>query len=170
MSRSGGTADVGDHERMHRASPAEAVNTAVATLRARGARVTAERRAVIQMLAHTHEHLTADDVATQLESSSPRVHRATAYRVLDLLVEIGIATHRHTRHGPTGYHLVSFATDQAHLHAHCRVCRSVVVIPAEALNAARDDVAAASDFVIEPAQSTLVGLCASCATARPGPL
>ncbi|MET0297133.1 MAG: Fur family transcriptional regulator [Microbacterium sp.] len=160
------TRDDVDHERMHRASFTEAVQAAVATLRARGVRVTAERRAVIEALADTHEHLSADEVAHLLEASSPKVHRATAYRALDLLVELGIASRRHATNEATTYHLVTeTSAEGAHLHAHCRLCGSVVGVPADALDAARRTIAAEAGFVIEPPQTTLVGLCARCAAA-----
>jgi Fur family ferric uptake transcriptional regulator len=115
------------------------------------------------VLARTHEHVSADQVVAMLESSHPDVHRATVYRTLDLLADLGVVSHLHASGGATVYHLVAARAGHEHLHAHCRLCGAVAVIPADALAAASERVAKDTGFQIEPAQSTLVGVCADCA-------
>ncbi|HWM15021.1 MAG TPA: Fur family transcriptional regulator [Microbacterium sp.] len=154
------------HERLHRGSPDAAADAAIAALRDHGERVTGARRAVLETLARTHEHVTADQVVAMLESSRPDVHRATVYRTLDLLTELGVVSHLHASGGATVYHLAASPVGHEHLHAHCRLCGKVVVIAADALAAASDHVAEGTGFRIEPAQSTLVGVCAECAASQ----
>jgi Fur family ferric uptake transcriptional regulator len=157
--------DAHSHERLHRVSPDGALATAVEALRARGERVTGARRAVLRLLANTSEHLSADEVALRLESADPGVHRATVYRTLDVLTDLGVVSQVNTTTGANVYHFASSPAGSEHLHAHCRVCGSVVVIPADSLAEVATRVSHLTGFRLEPAQSTLVGLCADCAEA-----
>jgi Fur family ferric uptake transcriptional regulator len=150
------------HEHVHLTSPDAAISAAVATLRVHGERVTDARRAVIDVLARTHEHLSADQVVAALESSHPLVHRATVYRTLDVLAELGVVSHLHATGGATHYHLAASPAGHEHLHAHCRSCGAVIVIPVDALASASARIADETGFRIEPHQSTLVGVCREC--------
>jgi len=155
--------DAETHEHLHLASPDAAVDAAVAALRAHGERVTDGRRAVIDVLARTHEHLSADQVVAALESSHPLVHRATVYRTLEVLTELGVVSHLHATSGATHYHLAAAAVGHAHLHAHCRSCGAVIVIPVDALADASARIAEETGFRIAPEQSTIAGVCRDCA-------
>ncbi|HWM08978.1 MAG TPA: transcriptional repressor, partial [Solirubrobacteraceae bacterium] len=76
----------------HRTSPiaATSVETAVHVLRARGLRVSAARRLVIEALFAAERPLTADEVAAGLEGWLPSSDLASVYRNLDTLEEIGL--------------------------------------------------------------------------------
>lgn len=151
------------HEHLHLESPDAAFDAAVAALRTHGERVTDARRAVVEVLARTHDHMSADQVVTALESSRPAVHRATVYRTLDVLADLGVVSHMHVPGGATAYHLAASSAGHEHLHARCRLCGVVVVIPVDTLAAASRHVADESGFLLEAQQSTLVGVCAGCA-------
>jgi Fur family ferric uptake transcriptional regulator len=159
-----GAAD--SHADRHREAPDSAQVGALAALRAHGERVTEPRRAVIEALARTHEHLSADRIVTLVEAARPAVHRATVYRTLDVLVELGIVSHVHAPGGASVYHLVAFPAGQAHLHAHCRLCGAVSDIPVDALDAAAARIEDETGFRMEAQQSTLAGVCAACAEKR----
>jgi Fur family ferric uptake transcriptional regulator len=107
--------------------------------------------------------VTAEQVVAQLEASDPGVHRATVYRTLDVLSELGIASNAHVTGGANVYHLASSPAGHEHLHAHCRVCGSVVVLPADALDGLVERARRVAAFRVEASQSTLVGTCAACA-------
>lgn len=153
-----------DHDDLHARAADEAVRTALATLRERGARVTAPRRAVIEVLAGRADLLTADEVAALLEGGD--VHRATVYRTLDMLADSGVVAHRHGVGGATRYHLAATAEGAEHRHGHCAGCGTIVVLPANALDAAVDRLRVETGFRLEVDRSTLVGLCRDCAAAR----
>lgn len=118
------------------AAPQEiSVNQLLRDLRRAGSRVTQPRRAVIEALvAAQGEHLTADDLAARVRESHPDVHRATVYRTLDTLQELGVIFHVHLGHGPSTFHV----GERPHHHAVCVSCGAVVELPLDAL----DDVAA----------------------------
>src|ERR1700681_603848 len=52
-------------------------------LRSEGRRVTTARRLVVELLANTAEHLTADDLAIRIHDAHPAIHLSTVYRTLD---------------------------------------------------------------------------------------
>ena len=153
-------ADRQDHEQLHTRAASAAVDAAVARLRLRGERVTAPRRAVLRVLAGRADHLTADEVAALLDDTD--VHRATVYRTLDILSATGVVSHRHIPGAATRYHLAATGEGVEHLHGHCLGCGTVVVLPADALDAAGDLLRDASGFRLDTSQSTLTGLCETC--------
>jgi len=155
-----------DHEHLHATATVDAVRVAVARLRLRGQRVTAPRRAVLEVLSSRPEHLTADEVSELLDGTD--VHRATVYRTLDLLAATGVVSHRHTAGGATRYHLAATAEGHEHLHGHCRSCGTVAVLPADALDHIIARLRAVSGFHLEVEQSSLAGLCETCAAGAEG--
>jgi Fur family ferric uptake transcriptional regulator len=139
---------------------AAARERALRSLREHGQRVTGPRRAVIEALADLDGHPSAEDVGAAVARSDPTVHRATVYRTLDTLAEIGVVSHVHSR-GTTAYHLADPDHDEQHLHARCRVCDVVVDLPADLLDEAARRVDALG-FELEPGHVALSGLCRSC--------
>ncbi|MFI1655945.1 Fur family transcriptional regulator [Streptomyces sp. NPDC020472] len=58
-------------------------------LRARGWRMTSQRRVVAEVLAGEHVHLTADEVHARAVERLPEIARATVYNTLGELVALG---------------------------------------------------------------------------------
>ncbi|MFD0153924.1 Fur family transcriptional regulator [Streptomyces sp. NPDC055721] len=58
-------------------------------LRARGWRMTSQRRVVAEVLAGDHVHLTADEVHARAVARLPEIARATVYNTLGELVSLG---------------------------------------------------------------------------------
>ena len=61
-----------------------------AQLKARGRRVTPQRRAIIQVLLENRSHPTADQVLTRVRDVMPDLSPATVYHTLHELEEIGV--------------------------------------------------------------------------------
>ena len=140
--------------------PVDAViEEAAALLRARGDRMTGPRRAVLTVLALRQSHLAPDQVVAAVADLDAGVHRASVYRALEALGELGVVQHMHLGHGTTAYHL---AAEHRHLHAACGRCGAVVDLPGDLL----DDVAARLDdaqgFALDPAHVALSGTCLRC--------
>lgn len=153
------------HESLHHASPESALDAALTALRAKGERVTVGRLSVLDVLTRTHDHVSADQIVALLEREHPGVHRATVYRTLDMLAAHDIVSFVHGPGGASLYHLAATTAGHEHLHAHCRVCGEVVVVPADSLDGASAAALRASGFSIDPLRSTLVGVCADCTEA-----
>jgi Fur family ferric uptake transcriptional regulator len=142
---------------------AAAAEGIVAKLRASGGRITATRRATIEVLlaGGDHRHLSAEDVAAEVRARLPDVAESTIYRTLAALEELGVVTHVHLGHGPSTFHLA----DQAHRHLVCRHCQAIVEVP----SAEFDDLAQRLEheygFSISNEHFALIGECEDCHTA-----
>ncbi|GAB3591539.1 hypothetical protein GCM10027446_09790 [Angustibacter peucedani] len=143
---------------------ASAVDRAAALLRARGDRMTSPRRAVLAALAARHAHLSADQVVSAVAEQDPAVHRASVYRALETLSQLGVVQHVHVGHGTTTYHL---AGDEPHLHAQCEGCGAVVDLQGELLDDVAAQVEAEHGFSLDPSHVALSGTCAACRAAAP---
>jgi Fur family transcriptional regulator, stress-responsive regulator len=124
-------------------------------LRARGLRVTPQRRAILGAFSHgADEHLAADEIHARAAAAVPELGRGTVYAALAELTELGILTARGTPEP------VRYETNTApHQHFRCRLClRSFDVdIPDPPTSAlARDG------FAVEAITVTAEGICAEC--------
>jgi Fur family ferric uptake transcriptional regulator len=132
-------------------------------LRARGERMTGPRKAVLAVLAASGGHLGAEDVVTGVADVDTRVHRASVYRTLDALCDLGVVQHVHIGHGATAYHLVHGR--HVHVHAQCNSCGAVVDLPVDVLESAAARMQQEAGFVLDPTHVALSGTCSACAEA-----
>jgi len=130
-------------------------------LRADGHRVTTARRMVIDLLAHTKEHLGADDLANRLHDAHPEIHLSTVYRTLDSLREWGLVERVHHPHGQSFFHLVG-----AHRHLVCERCCAVYDVPAAEFDDLVGRIRDRYDFDLYVGQTALVGRCRDHAAER----
>lgn len=130
-------------------------------LRERGERVTPARLAVVEVLANTDEHLSAEQIGERAEQLRPGIHRATVYRALDALGEFGLVTHVHLGRAGTTYHL-SGELAPRHLHLRCSECGKVLDAPGDTLDPTRRKLQRDLGFNLAPEQVALVGVCADC--------
>lgn len=105
-------------------------------LRERGERVTPARLAVVEVLAATDEHLSAEQIGERAEQLRPGIHRATVYRALDALGEFGLVTHVHLGRAGTTYHLAGELAPR-HLHVRCNDCGTVLDVAGDILDPVR---------------------------------
>jgi Fur family ferric uptake transcriptional regulator len=150
-------------------APASAVRVraAVDLLRSRGERVTRVRQAVIEVLDGTAEHLDADEIVGRAAAAAPGVHRASVYRALATLGEVGLVSHTHIGGSATVYHLTVDVPDTAvelppHAHLQCSSCHRVIDIPVDVLDPLAARVQADLGFRLEPQHTALLGICADC--------
>ena len=147
--------------------PATRVQAALDVLRARGERVTRVRQAVIEVLDSTAEHLDADEIVGQAAASAPGVHRASVYRALATLGDLGLVTHTHIGGSAAVYHLTvdvpeTAAVTQSHAHLQCSSCHRVIDIPVDVLEPLATRVERDLGFRLEPQHTALLGICADC--------
>ena len=124
-------------------------------MRARGERITTPRRAVIALLAATHEHLSVDEIAARLHPVHPSIAPSTVYRTLEALQEWGLVEKIHRGQGATFFHLA-----RAHQHLVCQECGRVSDIPAHELDDLTQRLRAEYGFELEPSTFALLGRCA----------
>jgi Fur family ferric uptake transcriptional regulator len=143
------------------AVPSTRVDQAISAIRDSGSRVTVDRRAVIEALDRSDDHLTAEELAEAVWAHYPDINLATIYRTLELLERLEIAFHVHLGHGPSRWHLA----DDVHHHLVCELCGKVVEISDSTFDPLRKQLRHDSGFVIDPHHFSLSGVCADCAEA-----
>jgi Fur family peroxide stress response transcriptional regulator len=126
--------------------------------RRRGLAVTIQRRAVFSELAERSDHPTADQVYAALVDELPGLSRTTVYRVLETLVEQGLA--RKVQH--VGAAARFDAMTDRHHHLVCERCGRLVdledaLVPMLPLPDARR-----TGFRVRDYSVNFMGLCRSC--------
>lgn len=151
---------------MRHTDEAPAVAEALGQLRDKGERVTAARRAVLQVLDEARGHLCAEDIAERVDAAEPGVHRATVYRSLQSLTELGVVAHTHVPGSATIYHLKhSAASRHSHAHLQCSKCSRFFDIPADWLDPLAGRMREELGFELDAQHAALLGTCADCRAA-----
>jgi Fur family transcriptional regulator, ferric uptake regulator len=135
------------------------VDQAIQVIRDSGSRVTVDRRAVVEALDRSRDHLTAEQLAEAVWVDHPDINLATIYRTLELLERLEIAFHVHLGHGPSRWHLAG----DVHHHLVCEACNRVVEVPDSTFDPLRKRLLDDTGFVIDPHHFSLSGLCIVCA-------
>jgi Fur family ferric uptake transcriptional regulator len=89
-------------------------------LRAKGMRMTPQRRAIVAEIMSSEGHISPAHVARRVRERVPGVNPSTVYRTLDMLEGLGILSHAHLETGAE-YHR---SGDSGHVHLTCSNCGS----------------------------------------------
>lgn len=92
-------------------------------LRRNGYRLTGARRAILQALAESGGHVSADDLVELVREAEPGVGRMTVYRTLDLLHELNLIRPVYQGTGAAHYVLME---DGHHHHLVCTACHRTI--------------------------------------------
>ena len=126
----------------------------------RGLRLTAARRAIVEVVLARAGHFAIEDLVADLRSRGLPASKATVYRSLPLLTEAGILSSavltrdEHTYERAVGR--------EHHDHLVCRRCGKVVEFECEAIEVLQREVAARYGFTLEGHVHQLIGRCADC--------
>ena len=137
----------------------------LAEIRANGGRVTPARRAVLGAILNTGEHhFTANEIFAAVEQTKPRPDRATVYRTLELLTELGLLKPLQLEGDAAVYH----RTDRQHGHLSCSSCGAILEIPATALTDLARTLGQQTGFAINTDRVAISGTCERCARSSQG--
>ena len=135
------------------------VDSAIDALRARGLRVSAARRLVLEALYAAGRPISADEIAEGVAGRLPRSDLASVYRNLELLESVGLVRHRHLGHGP-GLYSPTGVGEQEYLV--CDSCSNVVAVERSELDPVRDYVRQRFGYEAAFSHFPILGLCAEC--------
>lgn len=128
-----------------------------------GYRLTASRKAIVEVLVKSAGHITADDLALQVRDFAPNVGRMSVYRTLEVLTELGVVRPIYQGTGAAHYILM---TDGSHHHLMCNRCHTVIefddCFADEAQLALAQQLASKFNFHISSHLLELHGFCAAC--------
>jgi Fur family ferric uptake transcriptional regulator len=132
---------------------------AIIKLRQRGYRVTPQRRMVLDALAESGEHISAEDIYTQVRAMHPRVNISTVYRTLELLKEMGLVTQTDLGEGRVRYH---FGDKSRHHHLLCRRCGATAELKESLLAPLKEVLLREYGFKADLRHLAIFGYCAQC--------
>lgn len=124
-----------------------------------GYRLTAPRLAVARLIQDHDGHFTASDLAAAARDRRVGVSRATLFRALDLLVELGVVERLDL---PTGEHAYVECAPAHHHHVVCSRCGRTAEVDDAGLTDAVREIGRRSGYRIESHRLELFGLCQAC--------
>jgi Fe2+ or Zn2+ uptake regulation protein len=141
-----------------------APDTVTAALDRAGYRLTEPRRLVAGMIGAQPGHFTADDLVREARARRFGVGRATIFRLLELLVELGAVERLDL---PSGEHAYVRCERAHHHHIVCSKCGRATGIPdPAALDVARE-VARRTGYRVDVHRLELFGVCPACQVLPP---
>lgn len=135
------------------------VDDLLTRLRARDYRLTAQRRAVAEVLQGEHVHLTAEQVHARAVAAIPEISRATVYNALGELVALG-----EVRKVGVDGRAVRYDPNVAGPHHHlvCRGCGLILDVPVVEGTVPALPRGSRHGFAVEDVEVTYRGLCPRC--------
>jgi Fur family ferric uptake transcriptional regulator len=132
-------------------------------LKDEGYKITAARRAVVEALVTATDHLTAPQIVDVVDDIEPTVGRASVYRTLDLLSEMGLVQ-LSSLGGSTATYMLNDGGH--HHHVICTRCHKSVEFDDCSVRGLEQDLARRFGFEIDGHLVELYGRCPECQTGR----
>ena len=123
-----------------------------------GLRATRQRIATLRALRSVKSHPTAHDVHKMVVRKQSNVSRKTIYEALAVLVEAGLASCVTDGGEPYRYD----ANNDPHYHARCRICDTLIDLPATSDPEIRRRTRLPKGFAVDHIQVTIYGTCPRC--------
>jgi Fur family ferric uptake transcriptional regulator len=124
-----------------------------------GHRMTPQRQMVLDAVCEAGGHARPEEVYRLVHEKSPAVNRATIYRALKLLSELGLITDTLS---VDGYLVYEMAGDHPHHHLVCRRCGADLEFSDAKYAQLVDAIEEETRFRVETTHITLSGLCPDC--------
>jgi Fur family ferric uptake transcriptional regulator len=136
----------------------------VSALHQAGYRLTRSRRAIAELVAEQSGHFSAADLIAAAQARPDRVGRATVFRAMEMLGELGLVERLDLPNGDHAY--VSCALSHHH-HVVCSKCGRSVEVADLGMEGIIAEVARRTGFVIAEHRAEFYGLCPACQETGP---
>ena len=124
-----------------------------------GYRLTPQRMMVLAAIEGSEDHISAEDIYSQIRAKYPRVNISTVYRTLELLESLGLVTETDLGEGRVRYHI---AEKGQHHHLVCRKCGKTIDLGESVLLSLKDALRSRYDFEADLRHLAIFGHCANC--------
>jgi Fur family ferric uptake transcriptional regulator len=126
-------------------------------------KVTPQRQKILQTFVDKQEeHLSAEDVYSLLQVTSPDIGLATVYRSLEMLDKLGFLHRIEFGDGKSRYELATSESAHAHHHLICLSCGAVLEFGDDLMETLEGFVSRTADFEITDHQVKFYGYCSRC--------
>jgi Fur family peroxide stress response transcriptional regulator len=137
----------------------ERLDEIVQALAAAGHRLTPQRLAILEVLARSEGHPTANQVLRQVQRRFPMVGKATVYQTLELLKSLGQVLELEFRDAANRY---DGAVPSPHPHVICTACGRIDDVTDPTFRREAERVAAAVGYEVVSHRFDVYGLCPTC--------
>jgi Fe2+ or Zn2+ uptake regulation protein len=134
-------------------------NPIVRAFDAAGYRLTAPRQSMAELVVSLDGHFTASDLAAAARRRGLRIGRATLFRGLELMLELGAVERIDL---PNGEHAYVACAPAHHHHVVCSRCGRTAEVDDSGLAGAVREIELQSGFRIDTHRLELFGLCRHC--------
>ena len=137
------------------------VTQAKEVIAAEGGRMTNQRQIILDVIDHSGEHLTADDITVRAQRLDRTINPSTVYRTLTLLKERGLIKSQY--YDQDSHREVFEPTpDTEHYHFTCSRCGKVIEFESKHVPALRAQLQKDFGVEVQAACLCLTGLCEKC--------
>ena len=136
-------------------------------LAARGLRLTAQRRAIVETIQEAREHLDAATLLRLARRREPRVDRATVYRTLDLLKRLRLIDELDLMHLEGEKHFYETRRRTRHFHLACLSCKKIVEHDTPTFERLQQEILEQTGFSIDVIRLEVGGRCPQCRRKMP---
>ena len=133
--------------------------TIVNALEEAGYRRTAPRRALAELVASSSSHFTADGLLRESRRRRLGVTRATVFRSLDVLSDLGLVERLDL---PSGEHAFVACEPEHHHHVICSSCGSSMPVEDPGIERLAEAIGRATGYEVEGHRLELFGRCPAC--------
>ena len=132
-------------------------------LRDNGHRITPQRLAIVQILAKSDGHPSAENIHAQIKNDFPTMSLATVYKNILLIKSLGEVLELGF---PDGSNRYDGNKPHPHPHVICIKCKKIVDSDLESLDEMKKEVALETNFKILNHRLDFFGICSNCMTAN----
>ncbi len=131
----------------------------VSKLSRRGYRLTPQRLMILDAVDRADDHISADDIYTQVCDQYPNLNISTVYRTLELLKDLELVTETDLGDGRVRYHSIKKGH---HHHLVCHKCGKIIDLDESVLSHLKETLSRDYGFDAELRHMAIFGLCKDC--------
>lgn len=133
-------------------------------VQAHGLRLTKPRQAIVAEVERRERPFTAEELYRDLALANPGLGRATVFRTLDVLAQLGVLDRVHLPDGCHSY-VLGHGHDRHYHHLICSTCGVVVAFEGCTIEPLLTNLGATNDFEISGHMIEVFGVCRECRAA-----
>jgi len=127
--------------------------------------MTAQRRAVVEVIQEAKEHLDADSLLELARKRQPHIDRATVYRTIELLKKLRLVDELDLMHLEGEKHYYEVKTTREHVHLACFRCGRIEEFSSALFEQLKSEISKHAGFKIRVTRLEVGGACRDCAAA-----
>ena len=124
-----------------------------------GYRLTPQRMMILSAIENSDNHISAEEIYTQVIAKYPKVNISTIYRTLELLKRLGLATETDLGGGRVRYHP---ADKGHHHHLVCTECGAIIDLDESVLFPLKSTLLRECKFTADLRHLAIFGRCVKC--------